>query len=161
MRRKSSESHLLFAILLALGLGLAGCAGDDGDTGPQGPPGPPGPRVIDLGALSDAAIADLDVQSQITSVAIASPPVVEFTVATASGAPITGIGALWEDDPRYVRFTIAKLTPSNNGEPSRWVTYTRDTTHDGSTPRITIPEHPWSITATAPIRLPSTPMSPM
>ena len=134
MRRQSRGAHVLFTILLALGLGLAGCSGGDGDTGPQGPPGPSGPRVIDLGALSDDAIADLDVQSQITRVVIASPPVVDFTVATANGVPITGIGALWEADPRFVRFTLAKLAPWNHGEPSRWVAYTRDTTNDGSTP---------------------------
>jgi OmcA/MtrC family decaheme c-type cytochrome len=60
--------------------------------------------------------------------------VVEFTVSTANGTPITGIGALWEEENRYVRFTLTKLVPGTNGDPSVRVSYTRDTTNDGSTP---------------------------
>jgi OmcA/MtrC family decaheme c-type cytochrome len=121
--------------VLGLGLSLVGCNGDDdGTTDAQEPPGAPGPTVVNLGILSEDAIAELDVQSQITSATIASPPVVEFTVTTANGVPITGIGALWEQDPGYVRFTITKLAPWNNGAPSHWVAYTRETTNDGATP---------------------------
>jgi OmcA/MtrC family decaheme c-type cytochrome len=90
--------------------------------------------VVNLAILSEDDIAELDVQSQITRVTIASPPVVDFTVTTANGVPITGIGALWEQDPGYVRFTIAKLAPWSNGDPSHWIAYTRDTTNDGTTP---------------------------
>ncbi len=90
--------------------------------------------AIDLGTLPDAGIAELDVQSQITDVTIDSPAVVEFSVTTSNGTPITGIGALWEDDNRYVRFTMTKLVPGTNGDPSVRVSYTRRTTNDGSTP---------------------------
>ncbi len=89
--------------------------------------------AIDLGTAPDDVVAALDVQSEITAVTIDSPPVVEFTVTTADGTPITGIGALWEDSNRYVRYTITKLVPGTNGDPSVWVAYTRDTTNDGST----------------------------
>ena len=37
-------------------------------------------------------------------------------------------------DDRYVRFTLTKLVPGTNGDPSVLVSYTRDTTNDGSTP---------------------------
>ena len=65
-------------------------------------------QAIDLGTAPDDLVAALDVQSEITAITIDSPPVVEFTVTTANGTPITGIGALWEDSDRYVRFTITK-----------------------------------------------------
>ena len=114
---------------VASAFGLLCFAGCGGVTPPI-----PTSDAIDLGTLSDAAIAELDVQSQITGVSIASPPVVQFTVATASGTPITGIGVFKEDDDRYVRFTLTKLVPGTNGDPSVRVSYTRDTTNDGSTP---------------------------
>ena len=88
---------------------------------------------IDLAALSEEEIGALDVESTITSVTIASPPVINFTVSTASGTPITGIGALWEADDRFVRFTATKLVMGLNGDPNSWVAYTRETTNDGST----------------------------
>jgi OmcA/MtrC family decaheme c-type cytochrome len=124
-------SRFFLMVFVAVVLALAGCDGDDGATGPQGEPGP---TVVNLGILPEEVIAELDVQSQITGVTIASSPVVEFTVTTANSVPITGIGALWEDDPRSVRFTITKLVPGTSGEPSHWVSYTRETTNDGSTP---------------------------
>ncbi|MHC5112110.1 MAG: OmcA/MtrC family decaheme c-type cytochrome [Planctomycetota bacterium] len=91
-------------------------------------------EVLDLGALPDDFIAALDVQSEITAITIDSPPVLTFTVTTANGARITGIGALWEESNRYVRFTLTKLLPGMDGDPSTWIAYTRDTTNDGSTP---------------------------
>ncbi len=89
--------------------------------------------VVDLGATAEDVLAELDVLSEITSITIASPPVVEFSMATENGTPITGVGALWEDDNRFVRFTLTKLVPAANGEPSDRISYTRDTTNDGST----------------------------
>jgi len=137
-------TRLLPAVLVTFGLGLTGCGtgvpgpegpqGEPGPAGPAGPAGPPGASVVDLGAASADTIAKLDVQSEVTAVTITSPPVVEFTVTTANGTPVTGIGALWEESDRFVRFTISKLVPGANGDPSTWVTYTRDTTNDGSTP---------------------------
>jgi len=109
-------------------LGLAGCAFQP----PPEPPASPG-TVIDLGTASDDAIAALDVQSEITGITIASPPVVDFKVTTANGTPITGIGALKEADDRYVRFTLSKLVPGADGEPSVRVSYTRRTIGDGTT----------------------------
>jgi OmcA/MtrC family decaheme c-type cytochrome len=94
---------------------------------------PDGP-AIDVSTAPEELVAALDVQSEITAISIDSPPVVEFTVTTTGGLPITGIGALWEDSNRFVRFTLTKLVPGTNGDPSDRISYTRDTTNDGSTP---------------------------
>lgn len=91
------------------------------------------PQVIDLRSVSDAEIAALDVVSEVTGVSTSGGTVVDFKVSTAGGVPIAGIGALWEADNRFVRFTLAKLVPGTNGDPSVWDAYTRDTTNDGST----------------------------
>jgi OmcA/MtrC family decaheme c-type cytochrome len=60
--------------------------------------------------------------------------VVEFSVTASDGTPVVGIGALWDDSNRFVRFTLTKLIPAADGDPSEWVAYTRDTTNDGTTP---------------------------
>ncbi|HKL26713.1 MAG TPA: OmcA/MtrC family decaheme c-type cytochrome [Desulfuromonadales bacterium] len=65
--------------------------------------------------------------SEITDVTIASPPVVDFKVETADGVAVTGIGNLWNDSNRFVRFTITKLVPGlTEVDPDTWVAYTRD-----------------------------------
>jgi OmcA/MtrC family decaheme c-type cytochrome len=138
------------AVLLAVGLYMVGCGaspggiqGPEGPEGPEGPTGPAGPEgpagapagaLIDLGLARAVDIAELEVQSEITAITIASAPVIEFTVTTADGTPITGIGDLWQESERFVRFTMTKLVPGTDGEPSQWVAYTRDTTNDGTTP---------------------------
>jgi len=91
-------------------------------------------QPIDVSTAPEEVVAALDVQSEITAITIDSPPVVEFTATTAGGSPITGIGALWAADNRFVRFTLTKLVPGTNGDPSIRVSYTRETTNDGSSP---------------------------
>ena len=131
---------ILLAVSVPVGLGLTGCfqiPGPEGPAGPAGPEGPAGPSaaaLVDLGTEMEAVLDALDVESEITSVTIASPPVVEFTVTTSDGTPIVGIGALWEGDNRFVRFTLTKLVPGTDGNPDEWMAYTRDTTNDGTTP---------------------------
>ncbi len=93
-----------------------------------------GGQAIDVSTASDDLIAALDVQSEVTGVTIDSPPVVAFSVTTSTGAPVAGIGALWEESNRFVRFTLTKLVPGTNGDPSEWVAYTREETNDGTTP---------------------------
>lgn len=139
MNRRSQWFSFAFAVTgMVLWVCAAGCqsvGGGRGDgEGSAGPPETSGAAVVNLGAAAEDAIAALDVQSKITGITIASPPVVEFTVTTADGTPITGIGALKEDDDRFVRFTLTKLVPGTSGDPSVRVSYTRDTTNDGSTP---------------------------
>lgn len=110
--------------LLAAVFVIAGC--DDGDDGKDGRPGDPGGNVIDASKVSDEFLAGLDVVSEIESVKISSPPKITFTLETADGVPIVGIVPFWEDDSRYVRFTMSKLVPGTMGDPDTWVTYTRD-----------------------------------
>ena len=92
-------------ILLAAVLAACGGGGSDGDSGPPGPPGP--------GVTGDAST----LTATITGVTIASPPVVEFTVINQDGIRFIGLAA------SNVRFTIAKLIPGANGNPSRWQSY--------------------------------------
>jgi OmcA/MtrC family decaheme c-type cytochrome len=53
----------------------------------------------------------------IDSVTIASPPVVEFEVTNEDGFAFPGLTT------SDLRFTIAKLIPGGNGEPSQWQNY--------------------------------------
>ncbi|MEW6488484.1 MAG: OmcA/MtrC family decaheme c-type cytochrome, partial [Thermodesulfobacteriota bacterium] len=136
----------MLAGFLALGLTLAGCAGDDGDDGARGPQGEqglpgndgqdgapgapgqdglPGSQVVDVSLLSDDVVAGLVPTAEITSVTIASPPVVEFTVTDVTGRKIAGLGAIKERLPRFMRFNIAKLLPGENGSSDYWVNYIR------------------------------------
>ena len=124
-------NRMFLVVLLALVVGLFGCEGDDGAAGA---PGAPGSSLIDASSTPASLLGELEVTSEITSVSIASPPVVKFKVETADGVAISGIGTLRESDSRYVRFTITKLVPGANGDPDTWVAYTRDTAGDGSTP---------------------------
>jgi len=137
MKREFWKYGRLFFLvpLLALALTLGGCDdGDDGAQGPPGAPGAPGSSAIDVSSAPDSFVSELSIQSEITSVTIASPPVVNFTVTTTEGVGITGIKALKDLDSRFVRFTIAKLVPGTTGDPDSWVSYTRDTVNDGTTP---------------------------
>ena len=101
--------------LLLGALTLAGCGGGSGAARPHGrsrrrtaPPGqrvPPGLRVPAAAAVvtfasnatpataaAAAAWAALAPQVTVTSVTIASPPVVNFTVTDAAGNPVVGLG---------------------------------------------------------------------
>jgi OmcA/MtrC family decaheme c-type cytochrome len=86
-------------------MALAGCSGDDGSQGPPGTPGLP---------LPSAATA---LNITVTGVTIASPPVVNFKVTNQDGTPVAGLTT------NDVRFTLAKLVPGANGNPSAWQSY--------------------------------------
>ena len=122
--------RLLSLGLLVAALAFAGCGsgsdGRDGIDGEDGEDGLPGPTVINASTVSDEFLEGLDVVSEITSVEVASPPVVTFTLASSTGVPITGIVPFWEDSSSYVRFTMTKLVPGTGGDPDSWVAYTRD-----------------------------------
>ncbi len=107
-------------LVLAL---LASCSGSDGAAGPPGPPGPPGSPAINAWTTPDSILAELDLDCEITGVTIQSPPVVDFTLKTVDGVPIVGLVPFWESNPRFIRFTVTKLLPSENGEPKTWVNY--------------------------------------
>ena len=110
------------ARLTALGLTalLVACSGSTGPQGAAGPPGPPGPAG-QPGPGAGVAALDIGTASQITgkitSVAIASPPVVKFSLADQNGVPLKGLPAA------SIGWVIAKLTPGQNGEASTWQSY--------------------------------------
>lgn len=109
----------ILATIVVAAVALAGCANEGDDiyiTETQS-------QVIDASQVSDDYLADLEVVSEVTSVTVASPPVVTFTLETVTGIPIVGITPFWEADHRFVRFTFAKLVPTPT---PRWVSYVRD-----------------------------------
>jgi len=140
-----------WATLAAAGLlaaALAGCGGSDGATGATGATGPTGATGAtgapgkDLTAMvavpknttaattdTAAAWAALAPQVTVTGVTIASAPVVKFTVKDAAGLPIVGLGNKSQSTTATVSgltnmaFTLAKLVPGTNNEPSKWVSY--------------------------------------
>ena len=152
---KSTSVRLMLAAMAAAAVTLiSGCgggtgdagpqgpAGSDGGTGPSGPPGPPGlsgVTAVNVGRNSEtnasvvnanaAAWEQLAPVVTVSSVTIASPPVVNFSVADAFGKPVVGLGnkskASTAKFASYVNlnFTLAKLVPGTNGSPSRWVSY--------------------------------------
>lgn len=121
-----SGSALILGLSMFLPLGCSD--GSDGAPGPQGPQGPAGPAAIDASTASPETLASLDVVSEVTGISIASPPVVTFTVKTAQGVPIVGLASLWEASNSFIRFTLTKLVPGENGDPDTWVAYTRSAT---------------------------------
>jgi len=83
-----------------------------------------------------ADFAALNIVGTVTSVTIASPPVVNFKLATDQGVPIVGFGSTAKCFKRgsstitYVpncypnlAFALAKLVPGSGGTPSKWVNY--------------------------------------
>jgi OmcA/MtrC family decaheme c-type cytochrome len=119
--------------------GAAGAAGAAGATGATGATGPAGANLVataNVGtnaaassATSAAAWKALAPQVTVTSVTIASPPVVSFTVKDAAGNPVVGLGNKSQSSSATVAgltnvaFTLAKLVPGTNNEPSKWVSY--------------------------------------
>ncbi len=120
----------LTAVLAAGLLTLAGCGGSDGAAGPAGPAGPSGTGAVNLAALTPEQWAGATFKSEVTSVTIASPPVVEFTVTDAVGNPVVGFEKLTSKSATAtvtsypnVSFALAKLVPRTDSKPSHWVSY--------------------------------------
>ncbi len=135
---KTHNPLLATAIIMALSLGC-GSQGPPGPAGPAGDAGPPGNNAVTLITVpsnsaapttaASAAWAALVPQVTVTSVSIASPPVVKFKVTDAAGVPIAGLGNTSKSSTASVAgltnlaFAMAKLVPSADGSPSRWVSY--------------------------------------
>ena len=148
---RASSRWALFALAGVLAAAIAGCGGSDGSvgptgaagpagptgpTGPSGPPGVSGASVVTIPSnaapatdASAAAWAALAPKATVTSVTIASPPVVNFTVTDAAGNPVVGLGNASQSATATLpgltnlAFSIAKLVPGTNGDPSKWVSY--------------------------------------
>jgi OmcA/MtrC family decaheme c-type cytochrome len=99
-----------FAISI-FAIGLAACSGSDGSDGAPGPPGSPGPPPgVDIGNATE-------ITAEITSVTIASAPVVEFTLTDGNGNAVKNLPA------DSAGFYIAKLIPGTDGNASSWQSY--------------------------------------
>ena len=107
MSYKDSSNFRIFVPVLVLGslLGLAAC---DGDNGAPGPPGPP--AGVDIANATE-------INATIENVAIASPPVVDFSLSDGNGNPVKNLPA------SAISFNIAKLTPGTDGNASAWQSY--------------------------------------
>ena len=155
-----------FGIVAAgiLATALSGCGGS-GDTGPAGAVGPAGPagppgassgNVINVGsnAATNATVINanaaaweaLEPTVTVSSVAIASPPEVNFSVSDAFGRPVVGLGnksktstAKFANYPNLA-FSLAKLVPGTNGAPSKWVSYIVTTVETNSV--VPAPQRP-------------------
>lgn len=124
--------------LACFSLMLGACDGDDGrpgedgqpgPEGPEGPAGPEGPPGVGIPGLGDIVIGDGSrltpteaevagrIVAEITSVTMASPPVIEFTLTTARGGAVLGLA------PNVLNLTLAKLQPAGGGKPAEWVSY--------------------------------------
>ncbi|MGE5338286.1 MAG: OmcA/MtrC family decaheme c-type cytochrome, partial [Gemmatimonadota bacterium] len=76
-----------------------------------------------------ATFAALKITAKVTSVSIASAPVVNFSLSDQNGFPIIGFGSKSKSSTATVAsypnlaFSLAKLVPGSNGSPSKWVSY--------------------------------------
>jgi OmcA/MtrC family decaheme c-type cytochrome len=157
MRIQKYRSWIALAAAGVVAAALSGCGGGSGDTGatgpagatgPSGPTGPAGPGgtpgtssgssvVVGSNALTNATVvnanaaawASLEPVVTVTSVTIASPPVVNFTVKDVFGKPVLGLGNSTKSSTATVAslpnlaFSLAKLVPGTNGSSSKWVSY--------------------------------------
>ena len=115
--------------------GATGATGQPGAQGPTGPAGPAGPAGSSSGNLNLTFLTAEEweaakLTATVTSVAVASPPVVEFTVADDKGRAVEGLelfttktsGATIATYPN-VLFAMAKLMPRTDAQPATWVSY--------------------------------------
>ncbi len=132
-------SIFLAALVVASCGSSGGSTGPAGAPGPQGPPGPPGSNpgtVITIASnatpASDTSAANwaaLSLKATVTSVSINSPPVVNFRVTDDTDTPVKGLGNTSKSSTATVAgltnlaFSLAKLVPGSNGDPSQWVSY--------------------------------------
>jgi OmcA/MtrC family decaheme c-type cytochrome len=112
-----SRSIRINTLLVIFTLALVGCDGDDGAPGPQGEQGEQGPP----GESAPAPLPTVDeaeaINAEITSVTVASPPVVEFTLTDDRGQGVVGLPA------DAIGFTFSKLLPGTDGNASSWQSY--------------------------------------
>jgi OmcA/MtrC family decaheme c-type cytochrome len=138
MKARLPLAAALTIAALALGPGCKGDQGPAGPTGDAGPAGNPGVTLITIPSNADtptdansAAWAALVPQVTVQSVSIGSPPKVTFKVTTAGATPIpiAGLGNTSKSATASaagltnLAFAMAKLLPSANGSPSKWVSY--------------------------------------
>jgi len=139
---KSKYVVLLALVVLAFSM-MFGCSGDDGATGPPGPPGADATATVDAAELTADQWRSLSLTGEITSVTIASAPVVKFKVTDNFGNPVVGLGFTSKSSTATLpgltnlAFTIGKLVPGVNGSPSKWISYVVTTVPTTSAPNVT------------------------
>jgi OmcA/MtrC family decaheme c-type cytochrome len=130
----------LAALAAAVALILSGCSSsDDGtSTAPPAPaPDSTPPVRVPSGATPirltsntpPATFAALAPRVEVGRVTVAGAPVVSFNVTDVDDNPIIGLGSTSKSSTATVAsypnlsFALAKLVPSANGSPSKWVSY--------------------------------------
>ncbi|MDH3388960.1 MAG: OmcA/MtrC family decaheme c-type cytochrome [Gammaproteobacteria bacterium] len=88
----------------------ASCDGNRGEQGPAGLAGPPGPGI-------NPTFSATALEITIDGVTVNSAPVVDFSVEDENNLPFVGLTT------SDLRFSIAKLTPGANLDPSVWQSY--------------------------------------
>jgi hypothetical protein len=130
-------SWLGLAAVVALAASLGACSGSDGATGATGATGAQGPAG-DPGAQGPAATVDIStataLTAEISSVTIASAPVVTFKVTDQNGAVLSGLTAYDSSKRIGVRFAIARLDAGTNGGASHWTSYYTRSVTSGTCP---------------------------
>lgn len=133
MSKMTKKLVLVVGFIFLLSFLVMGCGGGGGAVVvPDPDPDPVAPVipdstiitsaiVKDIAALSATELAELAIVQEILDVTIGSPPVVTFALATAKGEALLGGGAVFADEPRFVRFTLAKLVPGTTSD--SWVSY--------------------------------------
>jgi len=154
---KLGASCLLVAAVAGCGGGSGGGATTDTTTGTTGggtsaavSVTPPTGTPIDATTLSATDFAALAPTGAITSVSIASPPVVKFQVTDASNRGIKGLGFTNKSATSVqaslsnMAFTLSKLVPGADGSPSKWVSYVVTTvpTYKSATDKTIVPVAP-------------------
>lgn len=132
-------------VLMASAFMLNGCSNSDNGATPVTSTGTP-VKVTDLTADQFAA---LSINAEVSGVTINSPPVVKFKVTDANGNPVVGMGnysmtstSTGYKTYRNLAFSIAKLVPSKDGAPSKWVNYCVTTIPTVAVPNPTIGRYP-------------------
>ena len=128
MRTKQWKKVSMIISFLALAaIALSGCSGSDGAAGAPGAAGKD--AGTSAATMSTETMAALNPTITVDSVTIASAPVVKFTVKDSKGNGITGLGFTTQSATATLpglsnlSFNLAKLVPSANGAPSKWVSY--------------------------------------
>ncbi len=158
MKRTLVQLGLVAAIISTLA-GCGGGGGSDGAPGATGATGATGAAATATGVTVPAGTAlvststavafasnatpassesltawkALQPTATLTSISIASPPVVKFTVKDQDGKAVIGLGSKSLNSTSTtassvaaltnLAFTLAKLVPGTNGAPSKWVSY--------------------------------------
>jgi OmcA/MtrC family decaheme c-type cytochrome len=105
-------------------------------------------KPVNVATLSPKAWSTLTFKAQVLNVTVKGTPIVDFTVTDRIGHPIVGLGSTMKRTTDLlasypnIAFTIAKLVPGTNGNPSKWVNYLVDSTPTVAIPKPTVGRFP-------------------